>query len=164
MNALALIFTPERRQAIQVFAGSLAPLAILLGFGTSGVWEQGLIVLGATLQFISAVLSLVNLRKGDIGAGWAIVRGAIYTLAGTVSPAFVLLGFYDEDTNAAILLSLSLGLAALSNLLAIFVSKQQQLEVLTLQLAQDAEGTWRSPDEQPQTYSPFDTRPGARND
>ncbi|WZH36227.1 MAG: hypothetical protein PIR02_15885 [Microbacterium enclense] len=143
MNALALIFTPERRQAIQLFAGALAPLAILLGFGTAGVWEQALIIVGAALQFLSAVLSLVNVRKGDIGAGWAIIRAAIYTLAATVSPALVLLGFYDDETNATVLLGLSLALGALSNLLAIFIGAKQQL---TVQLEQATDGTWKLPD------------------
>ena len=130
MLTLHRIFTPERRQAIQVFFGALAPLAILLGFGTEGVWEQSLIILGAVLQFISAVLSLVNVRKGDWGAGWAVIRGAIYALAATVSPALVLLGFYDDSTNATILLGLSLALGALSNLLAIFIGSRQEFEGL----------------------------------
>lgn len=127
MKTIAAWFTPERRQAIQVFAGGLAPLAILVGFGTEGVWEQVLIILGAVLQFVSSLLSLVNVRKGDWGAGWAIVRGAIYALAMVVSPALVLLGFYDAATNASILAGLSLALSALSNLVAIFTSKSQEV-------------------------------------
>lgn len=126
-------FTPERRQSIQVFAGSLAPLAILLGFGTEGVWEQALIILGAVLQFVSSAISLINVR--DVNKGWAVLRGAIYALAATVSPALVLLGFYDDETNAAILTGLSLALGALSNLLAIFVGKAQQLEVAREKIA-----------------------------
>jgi hypothetical protein len=128
MKTIAAWFTPDRRQAIQLFFGALAPLAILFGFGTEGVWEQTLIIIGAVLQFVSSVLSLVNVRPGDWGAGWAILRGAIYALAATVSPALALLGFYDDATNATILLAISLGLGALSNLLAIFTSKQQQLD------------------------------------
>lgn len=129
MKTIAAWFTPERRQLIQVFFGSLAPLAILFGFGTDGVWEQSLIILGAVLQFISSGLSLVNVR----GAAniWKIARGAIYMLAATVSPALVILGFYDEATNATILVAVSLGLGALSNLLAIFIGKQQELAAAT---------------------------------
>ena len=128
MNPLVAFFTPERRQAIQVFFGALAPLAILGGFGTEGVWEQGLIILGAALQFISSALSVINLRgAADI---WKVLRGAIYTLAATASPALVLLGFYDAETNATILTAFSLGLGALSNLLAIFIGKQQQLDAV----------------------------------
>ena len=141
MNAIVKFFTPERRQAIQLFAGALAPLAILLGFGTEGIWEQGLIIFGAVLQFLSALLSLVNVR--DAVTAWAIIRGAIYALAATVSPALVLLGFYDDSTNATILLGVSLGLAALSNLLAIFIGGQQQQR--TVQLQQSADGTWQDP-------------------
>lgn len=121
-------FTPERRQAIQVFAGSVAPLLIMLGFGSAGLWEQLLIILGAVLQFASSVVSLSALKRGDWGAAWTVMRGALYTLAAVASPSLVVLGLYDEQTNAALLTGLSLGLAALSNLLAIFVGKQQQLE------------------------------------
>lgn len=146
MKTIAVWFTAERRQSIQLFFGALAPLAILLGFGTTGVWEQSLIILGAALQFVSAVLSLVNVRVGDWGAGWAILRAAIYTLAATVSPALVLLGFYDEATNATILLAISLGLGALSNLLAVFIGKQQEIEaVKAIALEQGNDGTFRRP-------------------
>jgi len=140
MKSLVHWFTPDRRQAIQVFFGALAPLAILFGFGTEGVWEQSLIILGAVLQFIASALSVINLR----GAGntWTVLRGAIYTLAATASPALVLLGFYDEATNATVLLALSLGLGALSNLLAIFTSKQQQLDN-ALKMTRGVDGTWQ---------------------
>lgn len=143
MKTIAAWFTPDRRQSIQLFFGALAPLAILFGFGTEGVWEQTLIIVGAVLQFLSSVLSLVNVRRGDWGAGWAIVRGAIYALAATVSPALVLLGFYDEATNATILLAISLGLGALSNLLAIFTSKQEQLDN-AMRMQPGADGVWRA--------------------
>lgn len=128
MNTIAAWFTPERRQSIQLFFGALAPFAILLGFGTEGVWEQSLIILGAVLQAVSSLLSLVNVR--DPHTIWAVVRGAVYALAATVSPALVLLGFYDDATNATILVGISLGLGALSNLLAIFIGKQQQIDAL----------------------------------
>lgn len=121
-------FTTERRQAIQVFLGSLAPLLILFGFGTESTWEQVLIITGAVMVFIAAVLNVVNLKLYE---GWAILRGAIYVLAGTASPALVLLGVYDEATNTALMTGLSLGLAALNSLLSIFVSSKQQLTEAT---------------------------------
>jgi hypothetical protein len=130
MKGFAAWFTPDRRQAIQIFAGGLAPLAILLGLGTEGIWEQTLIIFGAVLQFISSLLSLLNVHKGDWGAAWAIVRGAVYALAMVVSPALVLLGFYDEATNATVLAAVSLALSALSNLVAVFTSKKQQLDAV----------------------------------
>lgn len=128
METLNKIFTPERRQQIQLFLGSLAPLLILTGFATQAQTEQWLIISGAVIQTFAAILSLVNVRKGDLGAGWAVIRGAIYTLAATVSPALVLLGYYSEETNAALLTGLSLGLSSLSALLSIFIGKSQQLE------------------------------------
>jgi hypothetical protein len=143
-------FTPERRQAIQLFFGALAPFAILFGFGTEGIWEQALIIAGAVLQFVSSALSLINVR--DVNTAWLIVRGAVYALAATVSPALVLLGFYDAATNATILLGVSLALGALSNLLAIFTGKQQQLDN-ALRLERGLDGTYRRP--------PF--TPGAHN-
>lgn len=128
METLNKIFTPERRQQIQLFLGSLAPLLILMGFATQAQTEQWLIISGAVIQAFAAILSLVNVRKGDLGAGWAVIRGAIYTLAATVSPALVLLGYYSEETNASLLTGLSLGLSSLSALLSIFIGKSQQLE------------------------------------
>ena len=131
MRAIDQWFTPERRQAIQVFAATLAPLLIMIGFGNDQTWEQVLILLGGVLQFFASVLSLIHLKRGDWGAAWTVIRGALYTLAAVASPSLVILGLYDETTNAAILTGLSLGLSSLSSLLAIFVGKQQQLEAAT---------------------------------
>ena len=127
MEKLSAIFTPERRQQIQLFFGSLAPLLILGGFATQAQTEQWLIIAGAVLQFLAAVLSLTNVRKGDAAAIWAVLRGAIYGLAAVVSPALVFLGLYDDSTNAALLTGISLALSSLSALLSIFVGKSQQL-------------------------------------
>jgi len=125
MKKIAEWFTPERRQQIQVFFGTLAPLFILGGFGTEGQWEQALIITGAVLQFLSSLLSLINVRGGDI---WAVLRGAIYGLATTVAPALVLLGWLNEDLSATILTGISLALTALSGLVAILTNGKQQIE------------------------------------
>jgi hypothetical protein len=128
MEKLNQIFTPERRQQIQLFLGTLAPLLILGGFATQAQTEQGLFIAGAVIQFLAAVLSLVNVRKGDWGAGWAVLRAAIYALAATVSPALVFFGLYSDDVNTSLLTGISLGLTSLSTLLAIFIGKNEQLE------------------------------------
>jgi hypothetical protein len=128
MRKLYEWFTLERRQAIQVFLGGLAPFAIMFGFGNEGVWEQALIISGAIMQFISSALSLVNLR--GVLEIWTILRGAIYTLGTVVSPALVLLGFYDDATNATILTGISLALGAISNLLAVFTAGYQDKQAL----------------------------------
>ena len=128
MNKLAEVFNADRRQQIQLFLVSIAPFLILGGFANEGQVQQVLIITAAVLQFLGAVLSLINVRKGDWGAGWAVVRGAIYSLAATVSPALVLLGLYDQETNAALLTGISLALTGLSSGLAIFIGKSQQLE------------------------------------
>ena len=128
-------FTTDRRAGIQVFLGSLAPLFILVGFGTDSSWEQWLIISGATLQFVASLLSLLNLKAGDWGAGFTVLRGALYALAAVVSPALVMLGFYSAEVNATLLLGLSLALGALSNLVAILAGKQQQVERLQSDLA-----------------------------
>lgn len=130
MNGLVAFFTPNRRQQIQLFFGSLAPLLILTGFASEAQTQQGLIIVGAVLQFLAAILSLVNVRKGDWGAGWAIVRGAIYALVAVVSPTLVFFGLYDASTNATLLAGLSLTLSSLSSLLSIFIGKSQQLEAV----------------------------------
>lgn len=128
MKALAAWFTPERRQLIQIFFGTLAPLAILFGIGSDDVWKQTLIITGAALQFVASLVSLINLR--GVTNIWLVLRGAIYTLAAAVSPALVLLGFYDDKTNETILTAISLALTALSSSLAIFVGKNQQLQTV----------------------------------
>ena len=123
-------FSAQRRQAIQLFLGSLAPLAVLSGFATEGQTGQALVIAGAVLLFAASVLSLANVKRGDWGVAWAIVRGAIYTLAATVSPALVLLGVYGEEQNKALMLALSLSLSALSSLTAVFAGGQQQVQSL----------------------------------
>lgn len=127
MNTIAAWFTPQRRQLIQAFLITLAPLAIMFGYGTDGTWEQILIIAGATLGAVGSLLSLVNVRVADWATqGWAIVRGAVYALGSTVSPALVLLGFYGDDVNTQIVTGLSLALTALSSAIAIFANGQQQ--------------------------------------
>lgn len=141
MNALARFFTPERRQLIQAFLVTLAPLAIMLGYGTAGIWEQLLIIAGAILGAVASLLSLLNVRVADWATqGWAIVRATIYGLGTVVSPSLVLLGFYDDAVNTQIVTGLSIALTALSSAIAIFASGRQQHVVV---MAQSADGTWR---------------------
>lgn len=140
MRSFALFFTPERRQLIQAFLVTLAPLAIMFGYGTEGTWEQVLIITGAVIGAVASLLNLLNVRISDWATqGWAIVRGTVYTLGTVVSPALVLLGFYGDDVNTQILTGLSIGLTALSSAIAIFANGKQQ--VVTLQ--QGVDGTWR---------------------
>ena len=134
MENLVKVFTPERRQQIQLFLGSLAPLLILGGFATQAQTEQALIITGAVLQFLGALLALVNVRRGDWGAGWTVIRGAIYALAATVSPALVFFGLYDEATNAVLLTGISLALSSLSALLAVFIGKIQEIQAVKAEL------------------------------
>ena len=127
MNKVAEWFTSERRQAIQAFLGSLAPLAVLFGVGDNGTWEQVLVISGAVMIFAASLLSLVNVRINDWATqGWAIVRGAIYALAMVVSPALVTLGVYNDDINTTITTAVSLSLSALSSLVAILANGRQQ--------------------------------------
>ncbi|NLP82576.1 hypothetical protein HF576_01820 [Microbacterium sp. CFH 90308] len=127
MKNIATWFTPERRQLIQAFLVTIAPLAIMFGYGTEGTWEQVLIISGAILGAVASLLNLVNVRIADWATqGWAIVRGAVYSLGTVVSPALVILGFYSEDVNTQIVTGLSIGLTALSSAIAIFANGQQQ--------------------------------------
>lgn len=140
MNAFARFFTPERRQLIQAFLVTLAPLAIMFGYGTEGSWEQVLIIAGALLGAAASLLNLINIRIADWATqGWAIVRGVIYSFGTVVSPALVLLGFYGDDVNTQILTGMSLGLTVLSSAIAIFANGKQQVVVLQ----QNVDGTWR---------------------
>ncbi|QOP64790.1 membrane protein [Microbacterium phage DelaGarza] len=122
LQRLAAWFTPERRQALQVWFGSLAPLVILAGLATQEQTEQALIIVGAILQFAASALSVVNANWRD---ALGVLRGAIYALAATVAPALVLLGAFSEEFSTALLTALSLGLSSLSSLLAIFTVSQQ---------------------------------------
>ncbi|WP_350351867.1 hypothetical protein ABS642_00700 [Microbacterium sp. A8/3-1] len=128
MNAFARFFTPARRQLIQAFLVTLAPLAIMFGYGTDGTWEQVLIISGAVLGAIASLLNLLNVRVADWATqGWAIVRATLYTLGTVVSPSLVLLGFYDDAVNTQIVTGLSLGLTVLSSAIAIFANGSQQV-------------------------------------
>jgi hypothetical protein len=128
MNAFARFFTAERRQLIQAFLVTLAPLAIMFGYGTDGIWEQVLIITGAVLGAVASFLSLLNVRVADWATqGWTIVRATVYGLGTVVSPSLVLLGFYDDATNTQILTGMSLALTALSSAIAIFANGRQQL-------------------------------------
>lgn len=129
-------FTPERRQLIQVFAASLAPLLILFGFGTENGWEQWLIILGAALQFLSNIVSLFSLKKGDWSRASEIFRGSLYGLGAVVAPALATLGLISSEQSGFLLVGLSLGLAALGNVVAIFTGKAQQLHEVELALVE----------------------------
>lgn len=124
LRRVAAWFTTAKRQAIQVFAGSLAPLFIILGIGTEDQWTQALIIFGASIQFLSSVLSLVNLRGRSI---WTVLRGALYTLGATLSPALVSLHILSPALANKGVLALSLLLASVGSLVAVLTA-QKQLE------------------------------------
>ena len=126
MNRIIEAFTLERRQAIQVFLGSLVPILVLTGYATQTEAEQYLILSGAAIQFVASLLSVINLR----GAWtiWLAIRAAIYTAGATVAPALTVLGYVSDAQASQIATAVSLGLSALSSLLAIFVSGAQQTE------------------------------------
>lgn len=141
-SEIAAFFSPQRRQLIQAFLVTLAPLAIMFGYGSEGTWEQLLIISGAVIGAIASLLNLLNVRVSDWATqGWAIVRATVYGFGTVVSPALVLLGFYGEDVNTQILTGLSIGLTALSSAIAIFANGQQN----TVVLMQSEDGTWRAP-------------------
>lgn len=119
-------FTAERRQAIQAFFVTLAPLVIFLGYASEEQAQAWLVITGAVLQALGGLLALVNVRVGDVAAGWAVVRGVIYTLAMAVSPALVILGFINQDFSAILLSGIALALSSLSSAVAIFWSGKQQ--------------------------------------
>lgn len=129
-RALAAWLTTERRQLIQVWLGSLAPILIGLGYLTQADAEQWLIIVGASVQFAASLLSLVNLR--GVSSVWTVIRGAIYALGMAVAPALTILGYIDEATSAILLTALSLGLSSLSSLLAIFTSSRQELALASI--------------------------------
>lgn len=123
---LASWFTARRRQLIQGFFVTLAPVLIGLGLATADQTQQWLILSAAGLQFGASLLNLINLR-GALTI-WTAARGAIYTAAASAAPALTVLGYWDQSTSATALAGLSLGLSSLSSLLAIFVSKDQEAE------------------------------------
>ena len=124
MKTIAGWFTPTRRQLIQLFLASLAPIVIGLGFATQNQTEQLLVLTGAGLQFVASLLKLINLR--GVLTIWTALRGAIYLAATTASPALVILGVYDEATGSMVLVGVSLGLSTMSSFIAVFVGKDQQ--------------------------------------
>lgn len=127
VQKVAAWFSPERRQTIQVFFGSLVPIMIMTGLATEGSAAQLLIITGAVMQFAASSLSLVNVS--GVAGVWMVLRTAIYTAAMTVAPAFIVLGVIDETTGATVLTGVSIGLTTLSSLLAVFVGKDQQADI-----------------------------------
>lgn len=127
MKKFADWFTPERRQQIQTLIVTVVPLFLMFGYGTTGQWEQVQIITSAILAAAGSLLSLVHIRVTEwANEGWKIVRATIYTFGMTVSPALMLLGFYNEDVNTKIVTGVALGLTALSSAVAIFANGQQQ--------------------------------------
>lgn len=144
MKKFAEWFTSDRRKKIQVFLGSLAPLAIMMGFGSQGSWEQVGIITGAASLFLASLLNLLNVRVADWATqGWMIVRGAVYALGTTVSPALVVLGLYGEEVNTAIVTGLGLGLGALSSLISIFANGEQTKAAQELESRLSAQRAYR---------------------
>ena len=109
-----------------MFAASLVPLLVLFGIGTQATWDSWLIIVAAVLQFVASLLSLLNLKKGDWGTGWAIFRGAVYTLGLAAAPALVSLGYLSHEQSGLVLAGAGLTLTALSSFLAILTSSAQQ--------------------------------------
>lgn len=131
MKTIANWFTPERRQLIQAFLAAIAVLAVQLGLGTEGQWEQFLVLGGAGLGAIAGLLSLVNVRIADWATqGWAILRGVIYTFATIASPALFALGIYNDDVNTQVVTGIGQGITVLSAAIAIFANGQQQKNAL----------------------------------
>jgi hypothetical protein len=120
-------FTPERRQQIQAAVVTIAPLAVMFGYGRQDQWEQFLIISGAVIGALGSLLSLGNVKVTDWATeGWKIVRATIYAFGMVVAPALLALGLINEDLNEQILVGLSLGLTALSSAISIFANGQQQ--------------------------------------
>lgn len=128
IRKFAAWFTLARRQAIQLFAAGLAPLAIMFGLGTEGGWEQSLILVGLGTQFVSNLLNLLSLKEGEWGKGWAIVRGAIYSLGLGAAPALVALGIWTDEVSTQFALGLGLALAAVGNAVALVTGQRQETE------------------------------------
>ena len=113
-----------------MFAASLVPLLVLFNIGTQSMWDAWLIVVAAVLQFVSSLLSLLNLKKGDWSTGWTILRGAVYTLGLSAAPALVSLGYLTHEQSGLVLAGAGLALTTLSSLLAILVNSKQQRDEL----------------------------------
>jgi len=159
MTKFASWFTPERRQQIQAFVVTLAPIAIMVGYGTTASWEQWLIILGAVVGALGSLLSLLNVKITDWATqGWGIVRGVIYGLGTVIAPALLALGYINEDTNAKVLTGLSLGITALSSAISIFANGQQQ-KVAAVETALGIP-TSADPGKMPAAYTPPTPSPG----
>ena len=130
MKKFAQWFTLERRQGIQLFVASVVPILVLTGISTQDRLDQWMIIVTIVLQFISSLLSLLNLRKGQWSEAWVIVRGAIYTLGLAAAPALVALGYWNEDFSTNFVAGLALTLTMLSNFVAVLTGSQQKIEAV----------------------------------
>ncbi|MGL4998026.1 MAG: hypothetical protein ACRC5T_03585 [Cetobacterium sp.] len=119
-------FSPERRQAIYGAVAAIAPALVGVGVLAEGQVEAILIIVAAVLQSGAGILALLNLTPGQAGTWFQTVgRGVVYSLAATVAPAAVALGWFTEATSLNILTGVSLVLTLMSSVLGVVIVNQK---------------------------------------
>jgi len=124
-------FSPERRQAIYGAVAAIAPALVGIGVLSEPQVEAILIIVAAVLQAGAGLLAMLHLTPVQVGT-WiqTVGRGAIYSLAATVAPAAVVLGWVTEAQSVNILTAVSLVLTVVASSLGVaMVSKQKPSEV-----------------------------------
>ena len=120
MSALAAWFTTSRRQAIYAAVAAIAPVLVWAGRLAPDDVEPILTLTTVALQMLAGVLMLVNLNPRSAG-DWFIRSGraTIYALGVAAAPAAVALGWITDEQSGTLLTGLSLGLTALSAVIAV---------------------------------------------
>lgn len=120
-------FTTDRRQAIQMLAASFVPLLVWLGFGEESYWQEWAVLVGIVLSMVANLLNLLNLKVGEWGKGWAIVRGTLYATTLAAVPSLVTLGIINSEQSGWIVTGAGLSLGVLSSFVSILTSGKQEV-------------------------------------
>lgn len=120
MSRLIAWFTAARRQAIYAAIAALAPVLVYSGNLAPEHVEPVLTLTTVALQMLAGIMMLANLNPRSAG-DWFIRggRATIYALAVAAAPAAVGLGWVTDEQSGTMLTGLSLGLTALSAIVAV---------------------------------------------
>ena len=138
LKQLADWFTPERRQAIQQTLMLAITLLVTVGAITEGDSQHIVAIAGIILQAGSGLLALAYLEGSSFADMWAVIRGVLYTAAGSAGPVLVALGLLSENYSNWLLSVLGVSLSLVSSVVAIFASRRQEFNRKPLHAAPEA--------------------------
>ena len=119
-------FTPHRRQSIQGALAGVVTLLVTLGALTQGESQDLLIFAAIVFQAGSGLLALAYLESPGVMDIWTIIRGVLYTLAGSLAPFLVAIGMFSIDDGNTFTALVGVSLSIVGSIVAIFTGKKQE--------------------------------------